>query len=127
MPVVYLLAAELPAWHEWCTGMHLRKGALNTTLHPIVAQIILLPETSGHSGSLGQSPLLIHNKNRHDVFRMAQNFSQKIDIEIITVDMNIAGTKQDTCTYLENASLLHRRWYDIWYAWTSANALLGLP
>ena len=78
-------------------------------------------------GSLGQSPLLICNKNRHDIFMMAQSFSPKIDIEIITIDMNIAGTKQDTCTYLENASLLHRRWYDFWYAWTSVNALLELP
>ena len=128
MPVVYLLAVEVPSWHEWCTGMHPQKGTLNKILHLLAEHLTLLPETSGRSWSPGQSPSLICNKNSHDVFLWwHKNISPKIDIEIITTDMSIAGTKQNTCTYFKNASLLHRRWYVFWYAQTSVNALLGLP
>ena len=56
MQVLYLLATVLHAWHELYRGMHPQKVALGMTLSPLVEQITLLPQTSGHCRSLGQSP-----------------------------------------------------------------------
>ena len=77
VPVVYWLAAELPTWHEWCTGRNPQKGVPGRILHLLVEHTTLLPETWGHFWSLGQSPSLICNKKRYDVFMMAQEYLSK--------------------------------------------------